>query len=137
MRRCCRWRRCASCRPTTRACQAPSTRSGRALSRDGWLFRYRLDDGFGQPTVAFIICTFWLVEALAAIGRMEEAKAVMDRIHAALSPLGLLSEDYETSEPAHVGQLPAGLLARRPDPRGLRRVAALGGNTLRTSFSRV
>jgi len=76
------------------------------LSQDGWLFRYRLDDGFGQPTVAFIICTFWLVEALAATGRAEEGKAVMDQIHAALSPLGLLSEDYETSNLRMRGNFP-------------------------------
>ena len=83
------------------------------LSNDGWLFRYRLDDGFGQPTVAFTICTFWLAEALALVGRKDEAKVVMDRVHAALSPLGLLSEDYETCDPAHVGQLPAGLFPCR------------------------
>jgi GH15 family glucan-1,4-alpha-glucosidase len=67
----------------------------KTLSRDGWLFRYRRDDGFGQPKVAFIICTFWLIEALAAVGRNEEAKEEMNRAQAALSPLGLLSEDYE------------------------------------------
>jgi GH15 family glucan-1,4-alpha-glucosidase len=66
------------------------------LSRDGWLFRYGLDDGFGRPEVAFTICTFWLVEALAATGRREEARAVMQHVCSALSPLGLLSEDYET-----------------------------------------
>ena len=33
------------------------------LSRGGWLQRYSMDDGFGQPTVAFVICTFWLIEA--------------------------------------------------------------------------
>jgi GH15 family glucan-1,4-alpha-glucosidase len=76
------------------------------LSRDGWLFRYRLDDGFGAPRVAFIICTFWLVEALAAIGRPEEAKAVMGQVHSALSPLGLLSEDYETSNLRMWGNFP-------------------------------
>ncbi|MBI4512152.1 MAG: glycoside hydrolase family 15 protein [Deltaproteobacteria bacterium] len=78
----------------------------KGLSKDGWLFRYRLDDGFGQPTVAFIICTFWLVEALAAIGRAEEAKAVMNQVHSALSPLGLLSEDYETSNLRMWGNFP-------------------------------
>ena len=76
------------------------------LSRNGWLFRYRLDDGFGQPTVAFIICTFWLVEALAAAGRATDAKAVMEHVHAALSPLGLLSEDYETSDLRMWGNFP-------------------------------
>lgn len=78
----------------------------KTLSQDGWLFRYRLDDGFGQPTVAFIICTFWLIEALAATGRHDDAKAVMKHVHAALSPLGLLSEDYETSNLRMWGNFP-------------------------------
>jgi GH15 family glucan-1,4-alpha-glucosidase len=78
----------------------------RALSKNGWLFRYRLDDGFGSPTVAFIICTFWLAEALAVIGRKEEAKEVMDHAQPTLSPLGLLSEDYETGELSLWGNFP-------------------------------
>jgi GH15 family glucan-1,4-alpha-glucosidase len=77
-----------------------------ALSNDGWLFRYRLDDGFGKPTVAFVICTFWLAEALAVIGRKDESKVVMDRMQAALSPLGLLSEDYETADLRMWGNFP-------------------------------
>jgi len=76
------------------------------LSNDGWLFRYRLDDGFGSPKVAFIICTFWLVEALADAGRTDEAREIMDRVHAAISPLGLLSEDYETSNMRMWGNFP-------------------------------
>jgi GH15 family glucan-1,4-alpha-glucosidase len=78
----------------------------RTLSQDGWLFRYRLDDGFGRPSVAFIICTFWLVEALARTGRADEAQAVMRRVHAALSPLGLLSEDYDTASLRMWGNFP-------------------------------
>jgi GH15 family glucan-1,4-alpha-glucosidase len=78
----------------------------KTLSKDGWLFRYRLDDGFGQPKVAFIICTFWLVEALALIGRNDDAKAVMRHVHSVLSPLGLLSEDYETSNLRMWGNFP-------------------------------
>lgn len=81
-----------------------SIRNG--LSNDGWLFRYRLDDGFGSPKVAFTICTFWLVEALADSGQMEEAKEIMDRVHSALSRLGLLSEDYETSNMRMWGNFP-------------------------------
>ena len=76
------------------------------LSRDGWLFRYRLDDGFGQPTVAFILCTFWLAEALAIVGRKQEAKAVVEHARSALSPLGLLSEDYEASSLRMWGNFP-------------------------------
>ncbi|MGH9442585.1 MAG: glycoside hydrolase family 15 protein [Thermoanaerobaculia bacterium] len=78
----------------------------KSLSSDGWLFRYHLDDGFGPPRVAFIVCTFWLVEALAAIGEAEEAASVMRRAGAALSPLGLLSEDYETATLRMWGNFP-------------------------------
>jgi GH15 family glucan-1,4-alpha-glucosidase len=78
----------------------------KGLSNDGWLYRYRLDDGFGRPTVAFILCTFWLVEALAATGRADEAAAVMKKAHAALSPLGLLSEDLETDPLRMWGNFP-------------------------------
>jgi GH15 family glucan-1,4-alpha-glucosidase len=78
----------------------------RDLSRDGWLQRYSLNDGFGKPSVAFVICTFWLIEALAAAGRREEARAIFDRIHGALSPLGLLSEDYDPATPRMWGNFP-------------------------------
>jgi GH15 family glucan-1,4-alpha-glucosidase len=67
----------------------------RELARDGWLLRYQVDDGFGVPTVVFILCTFWLIEALAATGRSAEARELLGRARAALTPLGLLSEDYE------------------------------------------
>jgi GH15 family glucan-1,4-alpha-glucosidase len=67
---------------------------GSALSHDGWLYRYKMDDGFGAPEVAFVLCTFWMIEALAAAGRMHEARALMDRVRAAMSPLGLMAEDY-------------------------------------------
>jgi GH15 family glucan-1,4-alpha-glucosidase len=76
------------------------------LARDGWLHRYSLNDGFGQPAVAFVICTFWLVDALAVTGRCEEARTVFDRIYRALSPLGLLSEDYDTTAPRMWGNFP-------------------------------
>ena len=65
------------------------------LSRDGWLLRYHADDGLGETTTAFIMCTFWLVEALAALGRKQEARDVMDLMLGVLSPLGLMAEDYD------------------------------------------
>ena len=68
----------------------------RELAQGGWLMRYRTDDGLGVPTVAFILCTFWLVEALAILGRPAESRALLEQACSALSPLGLLSEDYET-----------------------------------------
>ena len=56
--------------------------------------------------VAFVICTFWLIEALSAAGRRAEARAVFERIHGALSPLGLLSEDFDPSLPRMWGNFP-------------------------------
>jgi GH15 family glucan-1,4-alpha-glucosidase len=76
------------------------------LSQDGWLLRYRIDDSFGQPTVAFILCSCWLVEALAATGRVREAREVMDHVRAAASPTGLLSEDCDTATRRLWGNFP-------------------------------
>jgi GH15 family glucan-1,4-alpha-glucosidase len=78
----------------------------KGLVRDGWLLRYTLNDGFGEPSVAFVICSYWLVEAFARAGRREEAKAWFDRIYGAISPLGLLSEDYDAAAPRMWGNFP-------------------------------
>ena len=67
------------------------------LDDNGWLRRYRIDDGFGKPEVAFAICTFWYVEALAVLGRAREAEATLQRAFEAPSLLGLLSEDFDAS----------------------------------------
>ncbi len=65
------------------------------LELGGLLQRYRTDDGFGRPSVAFTLCSFWLVEALSRVGRVEEARALMNRIEQIQAPLGLLSEDVD------------------------------------------
>ena len=76
------------------------------LGRDGWLLRYKNDDGLGVPSVAFVICTFWLVEALAATGEGAEARAIMLRVQDVLSPLGLMSEDCEITTRRLCGNFP-------------------------------
>jgi GH15 family glucan-1,4-alpha-glucosidase len=77
-----------------------------ALARNGLLQRYKVDDGFGVPKSAFLICTFWLVEALARIGEVKEARATLDKALSALSPLGLLSEDYDVDAHELRGNFP-------------------------------
>jgi GH15 family glucan-1,4-alpha-glucosidase len=79
---------------------------GSALSQEGWLYRYHLDDGFGRPAVAFVLCTFWMIEALAATARIAEGRALMERVRAAMSPLGLLAEDYEPATRRMWGNFP-------------------------------
>jgi GH15 family glucan-1,4-alpha-glucosidase len=78
----------------------------KGLSHGGWLFRYVNDDGLGRPSNAFVICSFWLVEALAALGRHEEARNVLEEIRASLPPLGLISEDYDPVAKRFWGNFP-------------------------------
>ncbi|MFI5178570.1 MAG: glycoside hydrolase family 15 protein [Vicinamibacterales bacterium] len=76
------------------------------LSQNGWLMRYRGDDGLGRPSVAFVLCTFWLIEALVLVGRHTEARALMDATRKLRSPLGLIAEDYDTTAQLMCGNFP-------------------------------
>ena len=58
-----------------------------------YMRRYEAADDFGKPETAFNICTFWRIDALARIGRKQEARAIFETMLAARNPLGLLSED--------------------------------------------
>jgi GH15 family glucan-1,4-alpha-glucosidase len=76
------------------------------LQWNGWLKRYRTNDGFGVPSVAFTLCTFWFVEALANAGKIDEARALMDKVREIRSPLGLLSEDVNPATGEMWGNFP-------------------------------
>lgn len=65
------------------------------LRRGDHLFRYSMPDDFGMPETAFTICTFWYIDALAAIGRRDEARALFERVLACRNHVGLLSEDLD------------------------------------------
>lgn len=56
------------------------------------LYRYRSPDDFGEPETAFTACTFWLLDALVRVGRVEEARSVFAEILERRNHLGLLSE---------------------------------------------
>jgi len=55
--------------------------------------RYEAADDFGKPETSFNICTFWRIDALARIGRREQAREIFEAMLAARNHLGLLSED--------------------------------------------
>lgn len=76
------------------------------LEHGGWIRRYKTDDGFGVPKVAFAICTFWLIEALATIGRVDEARALMENVAKLRAPLGLLAEDVDPETQRMWGNYP-------------------------------
>ncbi|TBW40372.1 glycoside hydrolase family 15 protein [Siculibacillus lacustris] len=65
------------------------------LGHHGHLMRYVVPDDFGVPTVAFTICTFWYVDALAAIGRTDEARRIFEELLRLRNHVGLLSEDLD------------------------------------------
>ena len=66
---------------------------GRELNRNGWIMRYKADDDFGTPETAFLVCSFWYIDALASIGRQDEARALFVDILAHRNSFGILSED--------------------------------------------
>ena len=65
------------------------------LKTGDFLYRYVAEDDFGRPSTAFIICVFWYIDALAALGRRDEARALFETVLARRNPLGLLSEDID------------------------------------------
>jgi GH15 family glucan-1,4-alpha-glucosidase len=78
-----------------------------ALSVDGGLLRrYTSPDDFGTPRAAFTVCTFWLVEALAILGRTDEARELFERLLSLHNGLGLYSEDILPDSLEQSGNFP-------------------------------
>ncbi|MFQ5952824.1 MAG: glycoside hydrolase family 15 protein, partial [Candidatus Omnitrophota bacterium] len=66
------------------------------LTRDGYLvYRYNSDDGLPGSEGFFILCSFWLVKALAVSGRVEEAENIYQKVLKHISPLGLFAEEID------------------------------------------
>ena len=65
----------------------------RRLMNGGFVMRYDAPDDFGLPETAFLLCSFWYVNALAMAGRRTRAMEIFERILAARNHVGLLSED--------------------------------------------
>jgi GH15 family glucan-1,4-alpha-glucosidase len=68
---------------------------GQQLRCGELLFRYRNADDFGVPTTTFTVCAFWYVNALAAVGRMDEARELFAKLLGRRNAVGLLSEDID------------------------------------------
>ncbi|MGZ4960881.1 MAG: glycoside hydrolase family 15 protein, partial [Methylomonas sp.] len=66
-----------------------------ALRKGNYMMRYIVADDFGLPEHAFNICTFWMIGALAAIGRRDDAVAMFEEMLRCRNHLGLLSEDTD------------------------------------------
>lgn len=70
------------------------------LLRGSQMLRYAHEDDFGYPETSFNFCTFWYIEALARIGRRDEARKLFEEMLSRRTSAGLLSEDtdFQTGE---------------------------------------
>jgi GH15 family glucan-1,4-alpha-glucosidase len=79
------------------------------LTEDGFVLRYRTgetDDGLSGKEGTFLICSFWLVSALAVVGELQRARDLMERLLRVASPLGLYAEEFDSSTGRHLGNFP-------------------------------
>ncbi len=81
----------------------------RNLTAGGLIMRYDADkpeDGLPPGEGAFLACSFWMVSALRGIGRIDDARALFNRLLALRNDLGLLSEEYDVERKELVGNFP-------------------------------
>ncbi len=79
------------------------------LTENGFVLRYRTDetdDGMSGKEGTFLICSFWLVSALAIVGELQEARDLMEKLLLIASPLGLYAEEFDVSTGRHLGNFP-------------------------------
>jgi alpha,alpha-trehalase len=79
------------------------------LTEDGFVLRYRTDqtdDGLSGKEGTFLICSFWLVSALAIVGEVQRARDLMERLLRIASPLGLYAEEFDVGTGRHLGNFP-------------------------------
>ena len=83
----------------------------RELLVDGFVLRYRTEDesqidGLPSGEGAFLLCTFWLADNYAVAGRLDEARALFERLLAIRNDLGLLAEQYDPRAGRMLGNFP-------------------------------
>jgi GH15 family glucan-1,4-alpha-glucosidase len=79
------------------------------LTHDGLVLRYRTEeagDGLSGGEGTFLVCSFWMVDALAMIGRRDKAEELFERLLSMRNDLGLLAEEYDPVAKRQLGNFP-------------------------------
>ena len=98
--------------PDREVCDTTITHIKQALAvrregkETGFFFRYLRQDDFGKPQSSFVICSFWVVQALAKLGRLAEAKQIMAQILTGANSVGLFAEHFVPDTRVQLGNFP-------------------------------
>ncbi len=76
------------------------------LMDNGFVRRYRIDDGLEGDEGGFLLCNFWMIECLALSGKIAEAEKLLSITMAAANDLGLFSEEYDPYSKEMLGNFP-------------------------------
>lgn len=98
--------------PNRQLCESTVLHITRELSlrhgseETGFFYRYVRKDDFGKPEGAFVICSFWIAQALARLGRIPEARTILDQVLDGANHVGLFSEHFIPSTNTQCGNFP-------------------------------
>ncbi|MGZ7096423.1 MAG: glycoside hydrolase family 15 protein, partial [Methanobacterium sp.] len=76
------------------------------MIENGFLYRYKNEDGLPGEEGCFALCSFWLVDSLILSGRLDEAEEIFVKVLQQISPLGLLSEEIDPVTKKQLGNFP-------------------------------